>query len=99
MDDHNSGGKRMSECSDDAWASREAINLFTLLTSLTVVQYLNAFRSRPEAASDVIPSRFMRPIVPDKRAKFRDPCLNRSRNRFFLNMHGTNFVSGTEVGL
>ena len=45
----------------------------------TLLQYFIAFCSRPEAASEVISGRFLRPIVPDKCAKFRDPCSTRSR--------------------
>ena len=45
----------------------------------TFVQYLIAFCSRPEAASDVISGRFVRPIVPDKYIKFGYPRLNNSR--------------------
>ena len=45
----------------------------------TFVQYLMAFCSRPEAASDIISGRFARPIVLDKCVNFRDPSLNRSR--------------------
>ena len=45
----------------------------------TVLQYLIAFCSRLEAASDVISGTFVAPTVPDKIVKFRDPCLNRSR--------------------
>ena len=37
------------------------------------VQYLNGFCNRPEAASDVVSARFVRPIVSDKCVKFRDP--------------------------
>ena len=37
------------------------------------------FCCRPEAASDVICSRFLGMIVPNKCVKFCDPCLNRSR--------------------
>ena len=45
----------------------------------TFVQYLISFCSRLEAASDVVSSRFLWSIVPDKCVKFCDPCLNRSR--------------------
>ena len=45
----------------------------------TFEQYLNAFCSLPEVASDVISSRFVRPIVLDKYEKFHDPSLNHSR--------------------
>ena len=45
----------------------------------TLVQYLIAFCSRPEADSDVISCRIVRPIVPDKLGQFRDPRLNCSR--------------------
>ena len=43
------------------------------------MQYLIAFCTRPEIASDVIASRFVRPIVRDKRVKCCDPRLNRCR--------------------
>ena len=43
------------------------------------MEYLIAFRSRPETASDVISCKVVGPIVLDKSLKFRDPCLNRSR--------------------
>ena len=42
------------------------------------VQYLIAFCSQLEAGSDVISSRFVRPIVPDKYVKFGDSRFNRS---------------------
>ena len=45
----------------------------------SLLQCLIAFCSRPEAASDVMSGRFVRPIVLDKCVKFCDPCLNRSR--------------------
>ena len=45
----------------------------------TCVQYFIAFCSRLETASDVVSSKFVRPIIPDKPVKFRDPHLNRSR--------------------
>ena len=45
----------------------------------TCVQYLITFCSRPEEASDVIPSRFVGPADLDKRVKSNDPSLNRSR--------------------
>ena len=50
----------------------------------TFVEYLMAFCSRREAASGVIFGRFVRPAVLDKLVdfnfvKFRDACLNRSR--------------------
>ena len=45
----------------------------------TFVQYLVAFCSRPEAVSDVTSGRFVGPMVPDKRVKFRYPRLNHSR--------------------
>ena len=35
--------------------------------------------NRPEAASDVVSGRFVRPVVLDKCVKFRDPSLNRGR--------------------
>ena len=37
----------------------------------TFMQYMIAFCSRPEAASDIISSKFVRPIVPEKRGQFR----------------------------
>ena len=43
------------------------------------MQHLVALCSRPEAAKDVSFGRFVRPIVLDKRLKFRDPSLNSSR--------------------
>ena len=43
------------------------------------VQYLIAFCSRKETASDVTSCRFVGPIVPNKQVKFRDPWLNRSQ--------------------
>ena len=46
---------------------------------ITFVQYLIAFRSLPEAASDVISNRFFGSVVPDKGVKFCDPDLNRPR--------------------
>ena len=46
----------------------------------TFVQYLIAFCSQLEAASDVISGRFARLIVLDKCVRFRNPCLNRSRD-------------------
>ena len=42
------------------------------------LQYVIAFYSRPEAASDVMSSAFPRLIVPDKCLKVRDPRLDRS---------------------
>ena len=36
-------------------------------------------KCRPEAASDGISGKFIRPIVHDKPVKFHDPCLKRSR--------------------
>ena len=45
----------------------------------TFVQYLIAFFSRPKTASDVICGKFIGAVVRDKRVKFRDPRLNRSR--------------------
>ena len=40
---------------------------------------LNFDKCRPEAASDVISGKFVRPIIIDKNVKFCDPCLNHSR--------------------
>ena len=45
----------------------------------TFVQYLIAFYSRSEAASDVTFVRFVGPIAYEKRVKFRYPGLNCSR--------------------
>ena len=45
----------------------------------TFVQYLNAFCSWPDTASEVLSGCFVRTIVDDKRVKCRDPRLNRSR--------------------
>ena len=45
----------------------------------TFVEYLIAFCSPLEKASDVISDRFMRPIVYDKLVKFCNPRLIRSR--------------------
>ena len=42
----------------------------------TFVQYLIVFCGRPEAASDVISGKFVRPSVPDKFEQFREPRLN-----------------------
>ena len=50
-----------------------------MLLNWSFVQYINAFCSRPEAASDVISGIFVQPIVPDKPVKFRRPRLNHSR--------------------
>ena len=44
--------------------------------SRTFAQYLIAFCSRLEVASDVVSGRFVTPIVPDKCVKFGDSCLN-----------------------
>ena len=41
--------------------------------------YLITFCSRPAAAGEVLSSRFVGLIVPDKCVKFRDPHFNRSR--------------------
>ena len=45
---------------------------------MPVLQHQIAFCSRPKTASDVLSIKFMRPIVPDKCAKFGDPRLSRS---------------------
>ena len=45
----------------------------------TFGQYLIVFCSRLEAVSDVVSGRFVRPFVPFKCLKFRDPRLNYSR--------------------
>ena len=50
----------------------------TPVLCIRFVQYLIAFCSRLEAASDVIFGTFEGPAVPDKRVKFCDPCLNHS---------------------
>ena len=42
----------------------------------TFAQYLIAFCSRPEAASDAMSSSIVGLIAPDKYVKYRDPCLN-----------------------
>ena len=62
------------------------LNMDALLDSLpaapvlcTFMQYLVAFCSRPEAASDVMSSHFVRLIVPNKCVKMFDPCLNSSQ--------------------
>ena len=39
----------------------------------TSMQYSVAFCNRLEAASDVVSSRIVRPVVPDKAVKFRGP--------------------------
>ena len=43
------------------------------------MQYLNVFYRRPEAASNIIFCRFVWLVDRDKRVKFRDRRLNRSR--------------------
>ena len=43
------------------------------------MQYVIAFCSLAEVASDVIFCKFVGPIVSDKSVKCRDLCLNRSR--------------------
>ena len=45
----------------------------------TSVQYLIAFYSRLETASEVVYGRFVRLTIPDKRLTFRYPRLYRSR--------------------
>ena len=45
---------------------------------ITFVQYLITFHSQPEEMSEVISSRFLRPMVPDNRVKFGGPRLNHS---------------------
>ena len=45
----------------------------------TFVQYLTPFCSRPETASDFEVGRFVGPIVPNKRVKYRDPHLNHEK--------------------
>ena len=56
--------------------------LFDSLSGLTavrtLVQYLIAFCSRAETASDVLSDKFEAPVVSDKLVEFRGPCLNRS---------------------
>ena len=44
----------------------------------TLVQYLIAFGSRQEAASDVVANRSVRLTVSDESVKLGDPRLNRS---------------------
>ena len=68
--------------SEDAFDT--ALHLQTTLDRLplflrTFVQYLIALWNRHEPASSVISGTFVGPIVPDKPVKFRDPCLNHSR--------------------
>ena len=46
---------------------------------MQAAQYLTAFCNPPETAIDVISGNFVGPIVPDKRVKYLDPHLNRSR--------------------
>ena len=48
------------------------------LPAAPVLRGFCAFCSRPEAAMDVISSKFVGLIVPDKRVKFRDHRLNHS---------------------
>ena len=55
---------------------------------LTFVQYLIAFCSREEAASDVVSGRFVRLIVPDEGAEFCDPHFNRSGELQFEAIEG-----------
>ena len=45
----------------------------------TFVQYLIAFCSLPQTASDVMSGSFVGPIIHDKRVKFRYSRLNLSR--------------------
>ena len=40
---------------------------------------LDLMQAKPEAVGEVIFGKFVRPTVLDKWAKFRDPCLNHSR--------------------
>ena len=60
------------------------IELFDSLSGLARFAYVyavfKAFCSLLEAISDVISGKFVGPIVLDKCVKFRDPCLNRSRD-------------------
>ena len=68
------------------------VELFDSLSGRPV-QYLMAFRSRPEATSDVISGTFVAPIVLDKCVKFRDPCYNRYREIPLEAAGGVIFVS------
>ena len=45
----------------------------------TSVQYIVTFYSRLETASGVVSGKFVEPILPDKRVKYRGPRLIRSR--------------------
>ena len=47
----------------------------------TFVQYLIAFCSRQQTASDLISGKFVRLIVPDKYVEFGDPRLNHSQEK------------------
>ena len=62
----------------------------------TFVQKLMAFSSRLERVSDVISSRFVRPIVLDKCVKFRDPRLNHSRE---IQLEAISSVAVNYVGM
>ena len=56
------------------------IHLFDRLTHLrTFVQYVIAFRSRPEKPSDVISGTFVEPVIRDTYVAFCDLRSNRSR--------------------
>ena len=52
---------------------------------LTFVQYLITFCSRLEEASDVTSGNCVKPNVSNKRVKFGDPRLNRTRVKFHPN--------------
>ena len=60
----------------DSLAGRTGL---TQSCAVFVNTHSNAFCNRLKAASDEISGRFVGPIVTDKRVKFRDLCLNRSR--------------------
>ena len=60
----------------------------------TFVQYLIAFYSRPEAASNVISGEILRQIVSDKTVKFGDSMSNDSRY-----IRGAAFVSNERTNI
>ena len=57
----------------------------------TFVKYSTAFCSRPEIASGVRSGTLVRPTVPDKPVKFRDPRLNRSSEAAMSTVFHDNF--------
>ena len=76
------------------WAKRHAVLISNVADILHALIILNANKAvgcgifrrfshfnkcRPEAASDVVSGRFVGPTVVDKRVKFHDASLNRSR--------------------